>query len=77
MASATRRLRLARQGAGTWVKEDPKVAEQAKRLETEQRNFEKLRKEAEAAVFAKPAAGSPARAMLLPACASMKRPSSA
>ena len=51
--------------AGTWVKEDPKVAEQAKRLETEQRNFEKLRKEAAAAVFAKPAGGSPARAMLL------------
>ena len=50
--------------AGSWSKEDPKVTEQAKRLETELRTFEKLRAEAEAAVFAPPAGGSPARAAL-------------
>ncbi len=47
--------------AGTWSKEDPKSAEQAKRLETDLRTFEKLRGDVEAAVFAPPAGGTPAR----------------
>jgi len=48
------------QAAGVWSKEDPKVTEQTKRLEADLRNFEKLRAEAAAAVFAPPAGGTPA-----------------
>jgi len=48
------------QAAGVWSKEDPKVTEQAKRLEADLRAFEKLRAEAAAAVFAPPAGGTPA-----------------
>jgi len=48
------------QAAGVWSKEDPKVTEQTKRLEADLRNFEKLRAEAAAAVFAPPVGGTPA-----------------
>ena len=48
------------QAAGIWSKEDPKVTEQTKRLEADLRNFEKLRAEAAAAVFAPPVGGTPA-----------------
>ena len=47
------------QAAGTWSKEDPKVTEQSKRLETDLANFEKLRGDAAAAVFAPPAGDTP------------------
>ncbi|MEY2750270.1 MAG: hypothetical protein RLZZ550_241 [Verrucomicrobiota bacterium] len=53
------------QAAGTWSKEDPKVTEQSKRLETDLANFEKLRGDAAAAVFAPPAGGTPAQPALL------------
>lgn len=52
------------QAAGTWSKEDPKVTEQARRLDNDLRAFEKLRAEAEAAIFTPPAGGTPALAAL-------------
>lgn len=50
--------------AGSWSKEDPKVTEQSKRLETELRTFEKLRSEAANVPFAPPIGGTPARPVL-------------
>jgi hypothetical protein len=57
--------RLLGKAAGGLSKEDPKTAEQTKRLETELRAFDKLRAEADAAVFASPVGGTPARAALI------------
>jgi hypothetical protein len=52
------------QAAGAWSKEDPKVKEQAKRLDADLATFEKLRGEAVAAIFAPPAGGTPAQPAL-------------
>jgi hypothetical protein len=57
--------RLLGSAALSLTKDDPKLVDQSKRFENELKTFEKLRAEALAATFAKPAGGAPARPVLL------------